>query len=130
MKRVLLALIATVGLLLAVFVVGTLAHAYATAETRGTVPLERLAERGSPLERAVAREVADSLRAQPLLPSSWKWYADRRRSADGDTIIFRIYRARDARIPGRMLRQNPHIAGGARYAISTGTLWGPGIGVR
>jgi hypothetical protein len=130
MKRALPTLTGTPGLLLTAFVLGTLAHSYATAETRGTVPLERLTERGTPLERAAAREVADVLRAEPQLPSSWKWYATRTRSADGDTISFRIYRAKDARFPRRMLLPEPVIAGGARYVISTGTWWGPGIGVR
>ncbi len=122
-------LVATVAGLLAVLVVSLLVSNYIHAETQGTVPLEKLAHRGTALERSVARSVADSLAAQPNLPP-WMWYARRERSADGDTIRFRIYRAKDANVLGRMLRPQPVIAGGAVYVVSTRELHGPGIGVR
>lgn len=102
---------------------------YLHAETRGTVPLETLARRGTALERSLATAVADTLAANPSLPP-WKWYARRERSADGDTIRFRIYRARDSNLLGQVLRPEPIVAGGAVYVVSTGKLRGPGIGVR
>ncbi|HVH12487.1 MAG TPA: hypothetical protein VM759_05515 [Longimicrobium sp.] len=122
--------VATLAALVVLVVTARLAVGLATTETRGTVPLERLARTGSALERVVAQAVADSLAAKPYLPPDWTWYARRERSADGDTILFRIYRAKDANLLGRMLRPDPDIAGGAIYVISTGELSGPGIGVR
>lgn len=111
------------------FVAFALGRNYVRAETRGTVPLERLAHRGSELERSLARIIADSLPGQPY-PRSWRWYARRERSANGDTIRFYIYRAQDATLIARMLRPIPHIAGGATYVISERELRGPGIGIR
>jgi hypothetical protein len=129
MMRFFRRLVVTVVGLLALLVAARLALGYAHAETHGTVPLERLAHQGTELERSLARMVADSLAAQPRLPP-WKWYARRERSADGDTIRFRIYRAKDANLLGRMLRPEPVIAGGAVYVISKRELRGPGIGIR
>jgi hypothetical protein len=122
-------LLVTLAVLLAFLISAALMLNYANAETRGTVPLERLARRGTNLERSLARAVADSLAAQPRLPTR-NWYARRERSADGDTIRFRIYRARDATILGQMLRPEPVIAGAAVYVISERELRGPGIGIR
>lgn len=102
---------------------------YVQAETRGTVALERLARRGSPLERSLARSIADSLEVGPY-PADWRWHARRERSADGDTIRFYIYRKQDATLIARVLRPIPHIAGGASYVISERELRGPGIGIR
>jgi hypothetical protein len=127
--KVLKVLLITVAVLLAFLVSAVLMLNYANAETRGTVPLERLARRGTDLERSLARAVADSLAARPRLPTR-NWYARRERSADGDTIRFRIYRAKDSTILGQMLRPKPVIAGGAVYVVSKGELRGPGIGVR
>ncbi len=99
------------------------------AEAHGTVPVERLAMRGSELEKSVTRAVIDSLAVGPY-PPGWDWYARRDVSANGDTIRFRIYRAKDARLLGRMLRPRPILAGGATYVISQRRLRGPAIGVR
>ena len=124
-SRALLAVIALFGLLLA----AGLTRNYLRSTTRGTVPLEVLARRGSRLEREVALAVADSLKTGPQ-PGAWKWYAARTTSANGDTIRFRIYRARDARLPGRLVRPDPHITGGARYIVSERRFERLGIGVR
>lgn len=123
--RALLMMAAVIGLLLA----AALMRNYVQAATRGTEPLERLARRGSERERSVTRAVADSLKTQPY-PPSWKWYAGRTLSANGDTIRFRIFRAQDARLAGRLLRPDPHISGGARYVISERRFVALGIGVR
>lgn len=61
---------------------------------------------------------------------TWGEVAGRERSANGDTIRFRIYRAKDATVLGQMLRPEPIIAGGAVYVISEREMRGPGIGVR
>ena len=122
-------LLVTAAMLLALPVIAGLTRNYARAETRGTVPLETLARRGTGLERSLAKAVADSLAARPSLPTR-EWYARRERSANGDTIRFRIYRAKDPSILGRLLRPEPVIAGGAVYVIPARELRGPGIGIR
>jgi hypothetical protein len=99
------------------------------AEAHGTVPVERLAVRGSELEKSVTRAVIDSLTVGPY-PPEWDWYARREVSTNGDTIRFRIYRAKDARLLGRVLRPKPIYAGGATYVVSRRRLRGPAIGVR
>jgi hypothetical protein len=129
MMKTLKVLLATVTVLLVLSLAAVSMLNYAHAETRGTVPLESLARRGTGLERSLARAVADSLAARPSLPAG-KWYARRERSANGDTIRFRIYRARDATLLGQMLRPTPVIAGGAVYLVSEKRLRGPGIGIR
>lgn len=129
MIRLLKTVFLTLALAASLLFTGLAASHYVRAETRGTVPLERLAHRGSGLERALAKSVADSLAAGRYTRGK-AWYARRERSANGDTIRFRIYRAQDARLPGQILRPRPWIAGGAVYVISTGTLRGPGIGIR
>ena len=99
------------------------------AEAHGTVPVERLAERGSELEKSVTKAVIDSLAVGPY-PPEWRWYARRDVSTNGDTIRFRIYRTEDARLLGRILRPKPIYAGGATYVISQRRLRGRAIGVR
>jgi hypothetical protein len=102
---------------------------YLRSETRGTVPLQRLAHRGGDLDRSIARALADSLKAGPY-PREWDWCVRRERSANGDSIRFRIYRAQDARFFSRMLRPEPHIAGGAVYLVRERRFARIGIGVR
>lgn len=46
------------------------------AEAQGTVPVERLAVRGSEIEKSVTRAVIDSLAVGPY-PPEWDWYARR-----------------------------------------------------
>jgi hypothetical protein len=131
-KRVFRALL-TVGavfvLLLGWLLAAGLTRNYLRAETRGTVPIERLARQGSALERAVTRDVADLLDAGRYTRGR-KWYARRTTSADGDTILFRIFRAQDARLPVRLIRPEPWVGGGARYVISERRFEGLGIGIR
>ncbi|MBW3571001.1 MAG: hypothetical protein KY467_07835 [Gemmatimonadetes bacterium] len=128
MIRLLRTLLVALASAFALLALGAATRNYVRAETRGTVPVERLARRGSDLERQVARAVADSL-ATGRYTRGQEWYARRERSANGDTIRFRIYRAEDARLPGRILRPDPWVIGGAVYVISERKLVGPAIGV-
>jgi hypothetical protein len=127
--RALLTVSAVVVLLLGWLFAAGFTYNYLRAETRGTVPIERLARQGSALERAVSQAVADSLDAGRYTRGR-KWYARRTTSADGDTILFRIFRAQDARFPVMLIRPEPWVGGGARYIIPERRLEGPGIGIR
>jgi hypothetical protein len=131
-KRVFRALLggtALIALLLGWLVAAGLTRNYLRAETRGTMPIERLARQGSELERAVTLAMADSLKTQRF-PPSWKWYAARTISAGGDPISFRIYRAQDARLLAKLLRPEPHIGGGGWYIVSERRFVALGIGIR
>lgn len=124
LRRLLAGAALAVALLLGAAATLNLVH----AETWGTAPLERLARRGPALERAVAGAVADSLAARPYT-REWKWYGRYERSADGDTLLLRLYRAQDARLTGRMIRPEPHINGGAKYIVSQRRFKSIAIGV-
>ena len=102
---------------------------YLRAETRGTMPIERLARQGSALERAVTRARADSL-STGRYTRGIKWYAKRTTSANGDTIHFRVFRAQDARLLARPFLPEPHVGGGGWYIVSERRFEGLGIGVR
>jgi hypothetical protein len=115
---------AVIALLLGSLLAVALTRNYVQATTRGTEPLERLARRGR-----VTRAMADSLKTQPY-PGSWKWYAARTASANGDTIRFRIFRAQDVRFPAMLLLSDPHVSGGGRYIVSERRFVALGIGVR
>jgi len=131
-KRAVRALLGTTALLVVLLgwlVAAGLSRNYLRAETRGTVPIERLARRGSALERAVSAAVADSVR-QGRYTRGQEWYGARATSANGDTIRFRIYPAEDARLGGRLLRPEAHIVGGAHYIIPERRLVMHGTGVR
>lgn len=117
------------ALAIVLLVAAGLTRNYVRAETRGTVPLHRLAHRGSDHDRSIARALADSLKAQPY-PREWEWHVRRERSANGDSIRFRIYRAQDARVWGRMLTPDPHISGGAVYLVRERRFASIGIGIR
>ncbi|HYR06178.1 MAG TPA: hypothetical protein VEQ60_00320 [Longimicrobium sp.] len=123
--RILMAMVLAIVL----FVAAGLARNYVQAETRGTVPLQRLAHRGSGLDRSIARALTDSLKTRPF-PREWDWYVRRERSANGDSIRFRIYRGQDARVLGRMFTPDPHIAGGAVYLVRERRFASIGIGIR
>jgi hypothetical protein len=130
MKRIL-----TAVALAAFVVLGSAATAQLTynsfiAETRGTVPLERLAQQGTPLERRVTRALADSLRRPEYFFSDGRWHVARSRSPDGDTIHFRVFRSRDARLPGRALAPDPYVSGAPRYIVSEGRFESIEIGIR
>lgn len=70
MIRILLRLFVTCAVLLSLLAGGALAFSWLGAEARGAVPLERLARRGSALERHVARMVAGTLAAGPTRRTS------------------------------------------------------------
>src|SRR4051794_14029604 len=119
-----------VFLLLAAVALGTLALRRYRSETHGARPLAELVARGSPAERAAAVAVRNSLaasQARGVYPP-WEWAAVRTISANGDTIIFRIYRRKDTRIYS--LVTTPWITGGARYWVSGHRLLNAGVGVR
>lgn len=131
-KRVFRALLGTTALvvvLLGWLVAIGLTRNYLRAETRRTVPIERLARQGSALERAVSRAVADSLDAGRYTRGG-KWYARRTTSADRDTILFRIFRAQDARLPVMLIRPEPWVGGGALYLVPERRFVAFGIGIR
>ncbi|HEX6911469.1 MAG TPA: hypothetical protein VF142_13780 [Longimicrobium sp.] len=129
MIRILLRLFVTCAVLLSLLAGGALAFSWLGAEARGAVPLERLARRGSALERHVARMVADTLAAGPYTKDV-RWSARREVSADGDTIRVWVYRREDAGTLGRMLRPEPWMVGGPYRVVSEGRLHKPGIAVR
>jgi hypothetical protein len=131
-KRVFRALLggtALIALLLGWLLAIGLTRNYLRAETRGTVPIERLARQGSELERAVTRARADSLQANRYTRGI-EWYASRTTSANGDTIRFRIFRAQDARFPAMLLLTEPHVSGGGWYIVSERRFGQLGVGVR
>lgn len=124
--RLLAASLAVIG---AVVVAGTLTTNYLGANAAGAVPLERLARRGTANERVAARMVADSLAAGDRYTAATRWSARREVSPSGDTIRFWLYRSRDASVVGRMLRPRPRVGGFADYVVSERRLYGPAIGV-
>ncbi|HEU4880684.1 MAG TPA: hypothetical protein VFT45_00525 [Longimicrobium sp.] len=127
--RALLTVSAVFVLLLGWLFAAGFTYNYLRAETRGTMPIERLARQGSALERAVTRARADSLSTGRYTRGT-KWYAARTTSTNGDTIHFRIYRAQDARFPGRLVLPEPYVAGGGRYIVSGRRFEQLGIGIR
>jgi hypothetical protein len=126
--RLLRTLLLALASAFALLVLGAATRNYVRSDARGTVPVEWLARRGSGVEREASRAVARSL-AAGRYSRGQAWYARRERSADGDTIQFRFYRAQDARLPGRILRPDPWIVGGAAYVIPERKVIGPAIGV-
>jgi hypothetical protein len=127
--RALLAVSAVLVLLLGWLFAAGFTYNYLRAETRGTMPIERLARRGNALERAVTRARADSLNTGRYTRGI-EWYASRATSADGDTIRFRVFRAQDARFPAMLLLPEPYVAGGGWYIVSEQRFERLGIGVR
>lgn len=115
--RIPLILVSSLAGLLLLLLISVFGRNYLVAETRGAVPLEMLAQRGSPIERSATGELAGILAAGPY-PRDWTWAARRERSANGDTIRFAVYREKDTRFYRRMVQPEPVVAGGGVYVVS------------